>query len=221
MSLVGRGYSGGQQSRWFLIDDKTVDKALSLPLIALALVSLVQSFLVANPMIRAQLLFSVPLNLLAAYSLWIRRPALEPTYMSEVMVPAVSLVMPFLVLNQGLVFGIPYSIPGLFPIALIGIALAFASLLFLKRSFAVLPTVRGVVKGGPYGIIRHPLYLGEALYVFGAMMIGFSAVSLLLFAITMVLMLARIDMEERKMSTQADYRDYSLRVRYRLLPYIY
>jgi protein-S-isoprenylcysteine O-methyltransferase Ste14 len=221
MSLVGRGHSCVRRSRWFLIDDKTVDMALSLPFIALALVSLVQSFLVANPMIRAQLLFSVPLNLLAAYSLWVRLPAREPTYLSEVLVPSVSLVMPFLVLNQGLVFGIPYSVPVLFPIALIGTVLAFASLLYLKRSFAVLPTVRGVVIGGPYRIIRHPLYLGEALYVFGVMMIGFSAVSLLLFAITMVLMLVRIDMEERKMSTQAGYRGYSLRVRYRLVPYIY
>jgi protein-S-isoprenylcysteine O-methyltransferase Ste14 len=221
MSLVGRGHSYVRRSRWFLIDDKTVDMALSLPFIALALVSLVQSFLVANPMIRAQLLFSVPLNLLGAYSLWVRRPAQEPTYMSEVLVPSVSLVMPFLVLNQGLVFGIPYSVPGLFPIALIGTVLALASLLYLKRSFAVLPTVRGVVIGGPYRIIRHPLYLGEALYVFGVMMIGFSAVSLLLFVITMFLMLVRIDMEERKMSTQADYRGYSLRVRYRLVPYIY
>jgi protein-S-isoprenylcysteine O-methyltransferase Ste14 len=219
--LVGRGHSCVRRSRWFLIDDKTVDMALSLPFIALALVSLVQSFLVANPMIRAQLLFSVPLNLLAAYSLWIRRPAREPTYMSEVLVPSVSLVMPFLVLNQGLIFGIPYSVPSLFPIALIGTVLALTSLLYLKRSFAVLPTVRGVVIGGPYRIIRHPLYLGEALYVFGVMMIGFSAVSLLLFAITMFLMLVRIDMEERKMSTQAGYRGYSLRVRYRLLPYIY
>jgi protein-S-isoprenylcysteine O-methyltransferase Ste14 len=221
MSLVGREYLGGRRSGWFLIDDKSVDKALSLPFIALALMSIVQSFLVTNPMMQAQLLFSVPLNLLAAYCLWVRWPALEPTYMSEVLVPALSLVMPFLVLNQGLVFGIPYSIPGLFPIAPVGIALAFASLLYLKRSFAVLPTVRGVVIDGPYSIIRHPLYLGEALYVFGVMMIGFSAVSLLLFAITMVLMLARIGMEERKMSTQADYLGYSLRVRYRLVPYFY
>ncbi|MDD1747996.1 MAG: hypothetical protein LUQ16_09565, partial [Methanomassiliicoccales archaeon] len=115
MSLVVREYFGEWRSRWFLIDDKTVDKALSLPFIALALVSFIQSFQVTNPMMQAQLLFSVPLNFLAAYSLWVRRPALEPTYLSEVMVPAVSLVMPFLVLNQGLVFGIPYSVPGLFP----------------------------------------------------------------------------------------------------------
>jgi protein-S-isoprenylcysteine O-methyltransferase Ste14 len=221
MGQVSWEYFGGRRSRWFLIDDKAVDKALSLPFIALALVSFVQSFQVVNPLMQAQLLLSVPLNSLAAYGFWVRRTALEPTYLSEVLVPAISLVMPFLVLNQGLVFGTPYSVPALFLIALIGIAMAFVSLLYLRRSFAVLPTVRGMVIGGPYRIVRHPLYLGEVLYVFGVMMIGFSVVSLLLFALTVVLMLARIGMEERKMGTQADYLGYSLRVRYRLVPYIY
>lgn len=208
-------------SRSFLIDDKKVDRALSLPFLALAIMSMVQSFLVEEPLLRLQLLLSVPLNLLAAYSFWVRRTASEPTLMSEVLVPTVTFLMPFLVLNLGLAIEQPYSLPALFPIAIFGLAWAFVSLSYLRRSFAVLPTVRGVVVGGPYGLVRHPLYLGEVLYLFGAMMLAFSLLSLALFALTLLLLKWRIEMEERKMMTHAEYREYRSRVRYRLLPFVY
>jgi protein-S-isoprenylcysteine O-methyltransferase Ste14 len=221
MSHEDSGGNGRLSSKRFLIDDKDVDKALSLPFLALGFMSLAQSFIVAQPLLRIQLLFSVPLNLLAAYSFWVRRPALEPTDMCEVLVPTLTFLMPFLILNQGLIFGSPYSLPVLFPITLFGLVWAFISLFYLRRSFAVLPTVRGVVMDGPYKIVRHPLYLGETLYIFGAMMLGFSMISLILFALTLLLMKFRIDMEEKKMMTQADYQGYCLEVKYRLLPRIY
>lgn len=208
-------------SRGFLIDDKNVDRALSLPFLALAIVSLVQSVLVEQPLLKLQLLFSVPLNLLAAYSFWVRRPAFEPTLMSEVLVPTLTLLMPFIILNMGLIMEMPYSLPALFLITLFGLVWASLSLLYLRRSFAVLPTVRGVVLNGPYRIVRHPLYLGEVLYLFGAMMLAFSILSLGLFAITLLLLKLRIDMEERKMMTQANYREYRLKVKYRLLPFVF
>ncbi len=77
-------------NRQFIIDDRKVDKALSLPFLALAMMSFIQIFLVEGPSLRAQLLLSVPLNLLAAYSFWVRGPALVPTFLSEVLVPAMS-----------------------------------------------------------------------------------------------------------------------------------
>ena len=42
-----------------------------------------------------------------------------------------------------------------------------ASVLALGRCFGVLPEARGLVKRGPYALVRHPVYLGEIGACFG------------------------------------------------------
>ena len=46
-------------------------------------------------------------------------------------------------------------------VVIAGVAFSLYSISFLGRCFGVLPEVRGLVTGGPYQAIRHPLYLGE------------------------------------------------------------
>lgn len=46
-------------------------------------------------------------------------------------------------------------------VALAACGWLLVSVLFLGRCFGVLPEARGLVTRGPYGLVRHPVYLGE------------------------------------------------------------
>jgi protein-S-isoprenylcysteine O-methyltransferase Ste14 len=79
----------------------------------------------------------------------------------------------------------------------------------------------GLQVGGPYRLVRHPLYLGWVLAVFGAPhMTG----DRLTFAIvsSMYLVVA-VPWEERSLERAfgESYRHYKQRVRWRMLPFVY
>jgi protein-S-isoprenylcysteine O-methyltransferase Ste14 len=75
--------------------------------------------------------------------------------------------------------------------------------------------------GGPYRLVRHPVYFGWVLVVFGAAhmtgdRLAFSAMSTLYLAIA-------VPWEERSLvrAFGDDYRRYQRRVRWRMIPFIY
>ncbi|HSS94668.1 MAG TPA: hypothetical protein VLR46_11855, partial [Candidatus Dormibacteraeota bacterium] len=45
-------------------------------------------------------------------------------------------------------------------IATLGLAYSVWGLAYLRRSFSIIPEARRLVTGGPYGLSRHPVYLG-------------------------------------------------------------
>jgi protein-S-isoprenylcysteine O-methyltransferase Ste14 len=46
-------------------------------------------------------------------------------------------------------------------LATLGLAYSVWGLTYLRRSFSIIPEARHLVTGGPYGLSRHPVYLGE------------------------------------------------------------
>ncbi len=46
-------------------------------------------------------------------------------------------------------------------LATAGLAYSVWALAYLRRSFSIIPEARRLVTGGPYGLSRHPVYLGE------------------------------------------------------------
>jgi len=91
----------------------------------------------------------------------------------------------------------------------------------LGRSFAILPANRGVVTGGAYRYLRHPIYAG---YLAGHILFLLSSFSLYNFAVYAVIttfQIHRILREERILAMTQEYRDYLKRVRYRLCPGIF
>ncbi|MDX8482776.1 isoprenylcysteine carboxylmethyltransferase family protein [Mesorhizobium sp. VK24D] len=91
----------------------------------------------------------------------------------------------------------------------------------LGRSFAILPANRGVVTGGAYRYVRHPIYAGYLMGHILFLLSSFSIYNFTVYAIITVFQVHRILREERILALTPEYRDYLGRVRYRLIPGIF
>lgn len=116
-------------------------------------------------------------------------------------------------------------VPALAPL---GVALAIGgnliqawAKLVLRRSFGVAPANRGLKLTGPYSVVRHPMYAGYAVVHMGVMILMFSPVNLVIYAIGWWAQILRILAEERLLSRDPKYAAYMERVRWRLLPGIF
>lgn len=106
-------------------------------------------------------------------------------------------------------------------LVLIGNAFAIYILLHLGRSFSILPESRRLVTSGPYQVVRHPLYLAEAVATLGALIAFLSPWAFLLVAVQIALQIVRIHFEEKTLSeTFPEYKDYAKKT-WRLIPGVY
>jgi protein-S-isoprenylcysteine O-methyltransferase Ste14 len=201
--------------------DKDIDRAVALAFAGLVAFSFYSLLTVDGVLLRIEVAASMPLNALPAVFFWTRGPARESTRRGEVAVPALSVVLPFLAMNNATVLGAPYSFTFGLIVALFGAFLSTYSFLHLRRSFAIMPAVRKVVTSGPYGIIRHPLYLGELVYAAGMIMLAFNVLSVLLLILSVAVLILRINIEERKLRRYPEYQEYFEKVRYRMLPLLF
>jgi protein-S-isoprenylcysteine O-methyltransferase Ste14 len=78
----------------------------------------------------------------------------------------------------------------------IGSAMSVYSLAWLGQSFSIMAEARRLVTGGPYAIVRHPLYVTEAVAVLGMVLLHWSLLALLAFALQWCLQLRRMRNEE-------------------------
>lgn len=100
----------------------------------------------------------------------------------------------------------------------LGGACAIAAVFALNRSIGAVPADRGVKSGGMYRFVRHPLYAAYTLTNLGYLLSNISAANVLVVLCATALQVIRIFNEERLLSESADYREYQLRTRWRLIP---
>lgn len=87
------------------------------------------------------------------------------------------------------------------------------SLRFLGRSFAVMASARELVTGGPYGFVRHPLYLFEGLVAIGMILAHWNVWAVLVGTLHFSLQYRRMQHEERVLRAAfPDYAAYAARV---------
>lgn len=79
-----------------------------------------------------------------------------------------------------------------------------------------------VVSTGVYGFVRHPLYLGCLLMLFGAPLLLGSIIGLIIAVIALILLVIRILGEEKLLVNELEgYEEYKKKVNYRLFPQLW
>lgn len=108
-----------------------------------------------------------------------------------------------------------------FVLQLVGASFSVLSLLAIGRSFGLVAANRGVRTGGPYALVRHPVYLGYLVTNVAYVIENPSVRNLTVVAGATAAQLVRISCEEELLSRDEVYSRYRTRVRFRLIPYLY
>jgi len=102
-----------------------------------------------------------------------------------------------------------------------GVIVSEGSRIYLGRRFGFLPANRGIVATGPFALVRHPIYSGWFILTLGLVMAYPTPRNLLMLALTVPVMILRIDLEEQLLAQDLEYRAYCAKTKYRLIPFIY
>jgi protein-S-isoprenylcysteine O-methyltransferase Ste14 len=101
----------------------------------------------------------------------------------------------------------------------VGMSTSFMVLSWLGKSFSIMPEARRLVTRGPYGLVRHPLYLCEEIAVIGAFIQVLSPAAFLIVIVHALFQLRRMMNEEQVLkATFEDYESYAARTP-RLIPF--
>jgi protein-S-isoprenylcysteine O-methyltransferase Ste14 len=103
-------------------------------------------------------------------------------------------------------------------VQLLGLAICILSFLTLGRSFGFAAADRGLVRRGPYAVVRHPIYASYLLLQAGYLLQSISVWNALVMVFVTSCNVGRALAEERMLATNVQYDTYRARVRWRLVP---
>lgn len=103
-------------------------------------------------------------------------------------------------------------------VQLLGLAIAVVSFLALGRSFGFAAADRGLVRRGPYALVRHPIYASYLLLQSGYLLQSISVWNALVMLFVTSCNVGRALAEDRLLATNQQYEGYRTQVRWRLLP---
>jgi protein-S-isoprenylcysteine O-methyltransferase Ste14 len=102
-----------------------------------------------------------------------------------------------------------------------GLAICVLSFFTLGRSFGFAAADRGLVRHGPYAVVRHPIYASYILLQSGYLLQSISVWNALVMLFATSCNIGRILAEDRLLATGEQYDTYRAQVRWRLLPMVW
>lgn len=97
----------------------------------------------------------------------------------------------------------------------------FKSNTFTSRAIEHMEGQR-VISTGPYSIVRHPMYSGATLIIFGTPVVLGSLSGLIPAVLLLFVIVLRIYDEEKMLKIElAGYKEYCEKIRFRLIPYVW
>jgi protein-S-isoprenylcysteine O-methyltransferase Ste14 len=102
-----------------------------------------------------------------------------------------------------------------------GILLQIMAKFTLRRSFGVVPANRGVKVGGPYRLLRHPMYAGYVMTHIAFFGLHPTLWNIAVYATAFIAQCCRLLAEERVLSRDEGYRAFMKTTRWRLIPYVF
>jgi protein-S-isoprenylcysteine O-methyltransferase Ste14 len=103
-------------------------------------------------------------------------------------------------------------------VQLLGLAICVLSFLALGRSFGFAAADRGLVRRGPYAVIRHPIYASYLLLQAGYLLQSISVRNALVMLFATCCNVGRALVEDRLLATNGEFDAYRTQVRWRLFP---
>jgi len=103
----------------------------------------------------------------------------------------------------------------------VGTIVNIAGVASLNRSIGTVPAERKIKTHGMFRLIRHPMYASELCVLFGYLIANLSFANGAVVLCNTILLMMRIDREERFLSRSEQYRAYLARTRWKLLPFVY
>jgi protein-S-isoprenylcysteine O-methyltransferase Ste14 len=112
----------------------------------------------------------------------------------------------------------PWGLTAGLVVQLFGLALCVTSFLALGRSFGFVAADRGLVKRGPYAIVRHPIYASYLFLQAGYVLQSISIRNALVMVFASGCNVGRAMAEDRMLATNDHYAEYRSQVTWRLIP---
>jgi protein-S-isoprenylcysteine O-methyltransferase Ste14 len=102
-----------------------------------------------------------------------------------------------------------------------GLCLSVVAKVYLNRSFGLVAANRGIKVGGPYRVVRHPMYLGYFINQLGFLSACLSVTNLAIYLFAWSCQIVRMHEEETILQKDSLYRQFAGRVTAKLVPGVY